>query len=74
MKGERDLATAVNSWRVFPRIFITVYMVLLYNSTMWFMALEAPTVEQMGLIGTIVGAGAAWFNTYTKTGNISEND
>jgi hypothetical protein len=41
---------------------------LLYNSTMWFMALPDPTMSQMGLISTIVGAGAAWFGLYVKSG------
>lgn len=60
-------AKTINAWRIFPRAFITVYMYLLYESTIWFMSLENPTVEQMGLIGTIVGAGAAWFGMYTKS-------
>jgi hypothetical protein len=29
------------------------------------MALEAPTLEQSGLISIVVGAGAAWFGLYT---------
>lgn len=58
---------ALNSYRIFPRAFITVYMVLLYYSTMWFMSLEDPTMSQAGLISTIVGAGAAWFGLYTRS-------
>tara|TARA_B100000214_G_scaffold242463_1_gene177669 strand:- start:103 stop:336 length:234 start_codon:yes stop_codon:yes gene_type:complete len=60
-----DLAEAVDSWRIFPRAFLSVYIFLLYYSTMWFMELEAPTLEQSGLISIIVGAGAAWFGLYT---------
>ena len=41
-----DLAEAVDSWRIFPRAFLSVYIFLLYYSTMWFMNLEAPTLEQ----------------------------
>ena len=62
-----DLAEAVDSWRIFPRAFLSVYIFLLYYSTMWFMDLEAPTLEQSGLISIIVGAGAAWFGLYTGT-------
>ena len=29
------------------------------------MALEAPTMEQSGLVSVVVGAGAAWFGLYT---------
>lgn len=62
------LAKTVDSWRIFPRAFITVYMVLLYYSVMWFMALDNPTAPQSALISTIVGAGAAWFGLYVKSG------
>jgi hypothetical protein len=62
-----DFATTVDAWRIFPRAFITVYLVLLYNSTTWFMGLSDPTMAQTGLISTIVGAGAAWFAMYTRT-------
>lgn len=57
----------INSWRIFPRMFITVYMVLLYYSTMWFMELQDPSAAQAGLISTMVGAGAAWFGLYTRS-------
>tara|TARA_Y100000004_G_C8956862_1_gene431297 strand:+ start:1279 stop:1665 length:387 start_codon:yes stop_codon:yes gene_type:complete len=67
------LARAVDSWRIFPRLFLTVYIVLLYKATIWFMALEAPNFEQSGLISVIVGAGAAWFGLYAGTSNASKN-
>ena len=62
-----DLAEAVDSWRIFPRAFLSVDIFLLYYSTMWFMDLPNPTLEQSGLISIIVGAGAAWFGLYTGT-------
>ena len=61
------LARAVDSWRIFPRLFLSVYIFLLYYSTMWFMALPEPSLEQSGLISIIVGAGAAWFGLYAGT-------
>jgi len=64
-----SMAEAVDSWRIFPRIFITTYIYLLYKSAMWFMELEAPTMEQAGLISVVVGAGAAWFGLYANSGN-----
>ena len=66
-QGWIDLAKAVDAWRIFPRLFLTVYIFLLYYSTMWFMGLENPTLEQSGLISIIVGAGAAWFGLYAGT-------
>ena len=31
-----DLAITVDSWRIFPRLFITIYIVLLYKTCVWF--------------------------------------
>ena len=67
------LARAVDAWRIFPRLFLTVYIFLLYYSTMWFMSLPDPSLEQSGLISIIVGAGAAWFGLYAGTSNSSKN-
>ncbi len=61
------LAKAVDAWRIFPRLFLTVYIVLLYKCLLWYMALPSPTMEQSGLISIVVGAGAAWFGLYTGT-------
>ena len=59
------LAQMVDSWRIFPRLFLTVYIILLYKCVIWYMNLSAPTMEQSGLISIVVGAGAAWFGLYT---------
>ena len=61
------MARAVDAWRIFPRLFLTVYIVLLYKCVIWYMDLSAPTMEQSGLISIVVGAGAAWFGLYTGT-------
>ena len=66
------LAKAVDSWRIFPRAFLTVYMILLYKCTIWFMDLPQPSFEQSGLISIVVGAGAAWFGLYAGTTNSSK--
>ena len=49
------MAKAIDSWRIFPRLFIGVYILLLYNSVTWFMSLENPTVAQTSLISVITG-------------------
>ena len=56
------MAKAVDAWRIFPRLFLTVYIILLYKVVIWFMAFE-----QSGLVSIVVGAGAAWFGLYTGT-------
>ena len=59
------LARAVDAWRIFPRVFITTYIYLLYKVVVWYMELPNPTMEQSGLVSIVVGAGAAWFGLYT---------
>jgi len=60
-------ARAVDAWRIFPRAFLSVYIVLLYKCVIWYMDLPDPTMEQSGLISVVVGAGAAWFGLYAGT-------
>ena len=61
------LARAVDAWRIFPRIFISTYIYLLYRCVIWYMELPDPTLEQSGLISVVVGAGAPWFGLYAGT-------
>jgi hypothetical protein len=61
------LARAIDAWRIFPRVFITTYIFLLYKVVIWYMALGNPSMEQSGLVSIVVGAGAAWFGLYTGT-------
>jgi hypothetical protein len=67
------LARAVDSWRIFPRVFISTYIYLLYKVVIWYMNLSAPTMEQSGLVSIVVGAGAAWFGLYTGSRAKSDN-
>ena len=55
--------------RIFPRLFITVYIWMFYDVVQWFMGLPDPTNQQAGLVSIIVGAGAAWFGLYVRTGS-----
>lgn len=66
------LAKAVDSWRIFPRVFISTYIFLLYKVVVWYMELPAPTMEQSGLVSVVVGAGAAWFGLYAGTSKKSK--
>ena len=67
------IAQAIDSWRIFPRAFLSVYMYLLYYTTFWFMDLPEPSFEQSGLISIVVGAGAAWFGLYAGTSGSSKS-
>ena len=58
------LARAVDSWRIFPRVFITTYIILLYKCVIWYMDLEAPTLEQAGLVSVSFGALTGCFGIW----------
>ena len=66
------LAKTVDAWRIFPRIFVTVYIVLLYDVVTWFMELKEPNLEQAGLVSIVVGAMAAVFGIYAGTNKQSK--
>ena len=67
------VAQAIDSWRLIPRAFLSVYMYLLYYVVFWYMDLADPSMEQSGLISVVVGAGAAWFGLYTSTSKGSKD-
>ena len=60
-------------WRIFPRGFISMYIYLLYEVTMWFMALSEPNMAQAGLVSVVVGAGAAWFGLYVNSTSTNQD-
>ena len=66
------LARAVDAWRIFPRVFVGVYIFLLYEVVIWFMTLEEPNLEQAGLVSITVGAMAAVFGIYAGTSGQSK--
>tara|TARA_R110002020_G_scaffold15306_2_gene54723 strand:+ start:1208 stop:1525 length:318 start_codon:yes stop_codon:yes gene_type:complete len=67
------LARTVDAWRIFPRVFVGVYIYLLYEVVIWFMTLEEPNLEQAGLVSVVVGAMAAVFGIYAGTSGQSKS-
>ena len=61
-------AQAIDKWRIWPRLLITLYGVMFYKTTDWFMSLPDPTNAQSAFVSVIVGAGAAWFGLYVGSG------
>jgi hypothetical protein len=66
-------AEAIDKWRIWPRLLITLYGVMFYRTTEWFMSLPDPTNAQSAFISVIVGAGAAWFGLYCGSGGGSKS-
>ena len=65
-------SSQIDKWRVWPRMLITLYGIMFYRSTEWFMSLPDPTNAQSAFISVIVGAGAAWFGLYCGSGGSKE--
>ena len=61
------ITQTLDKLRLFPRLFITVYIWMFYDVVQWFMSLPEPTNQQAGLVSIIVGAGAAWFGLYVRS-------
>ena len=66
------LAKTVDAWRIFPRAFVTVYIVLLYKVVTWFMTIPEPNLEQAGLVSVVTSAMAAVFGIYAGTSGQSK--
>ena len=60
--------TKFDSWRIFPRLLITLYGFAFYRTTEWFMTLPDPTNAQSAFVSVIVGAGAARYGLYVGSG------
>ena len=66
-------SSQIDKWRVWPRMLITLYGVMFYRTTEWFMSLPEPTNAQSAFISVIVGAGAAWFGLYCGSGGVKKD-
>ena len=66
------LAKTIDAWRIFPRVFVGVYIYLLYAVVIWFMTIAEPNLEQAGLVSVVVGAMAAVFGIYAGTSGPSK--
>jgi len=66
------IAKTIDAYRIFPRVFVSVYIVLLYKVVTWFMTLTEPNIEQSALVSIVVGAMAAVFGIYAGTSGQSK--
>ena len=64
-----DFAKMLDHWRIFPRLFISVYIILLYDVVQWAMTLPEMSTQQSSLVSVMVGVGAGWFMAYVNSGS-----
>jgi len=77
-------AEIVDAWRIAPRAVLAFYGWMLWEVTIWFKDIPAPTAEQSGVVMAFIGSAALIFNFYAKSGrawgpqveweNIGQND
>ena len=63
---KEELPQFLSNWRTVPRLMMVLYVLVFYETMIWFMALEAPNNAQAGFVSVVVGAGAAWFGLYVN--------
>ena len=61
-------SSVIDKWRIWSRALITLYGIMFWRTTEWFMAIPEPTAPQSAFVSVIVGAGAAWFGLYVGSG------
>ena len=57
-------ASQLDSWRIIPRIMMLALIVMNFRVIEWFMSLDAPTMEQAGMLSVMTGALTAAFGLY----------
>lgn len=55
-------------WRVIPRLLVTLYGWVCYDTHLWFKALSTPNDAQQLYAIAIWGAAAVWFGFYVNSG------
>ena len=65
-------SSVIDKWRIWPRMLITLYGIMFYRVTEWFMTLPEPTNAQSAFVSVVVGAGAAWFGLYCGSGPVEK--
>lgn len=68
LERAKIVAEFINDLRILPRVIVVGYMWIFYETSMWFMSLDAPTATQAAFVSTIVGAGAGFFGLYIRGG------
>ncbi|MGL4616513.1 MAG: hypothetical protein ACRCVV_22000 [Shewanella sp.] len=74
MAEQKSLAVKFNEWRVFPRVFSILFGTLLYDTSVWFMALSDPNTQQASFAASMVTAAAGFFKFYVDSGKAPKDE
>ena len=63
-----ELAEVIDAFRIFPRLILFGFSVLVGYVVFWFTGLEAPNTQQAAFVSTVVGIIAPVTAFYLQTG------
>lgn len=63
-----DFLEVVDAGRIFPRMFMILLGILIWDCVQWFQDLKEPNTQQSAFIGLITGIIPAVFAFYVNTG------
>jgi hypothetical protein len=63
-----DVAEVIDAHRVFPKIFMVAYFLLIWKVGVWFMLLDKPGAEQSAFVTVVTSSFAPLLNWYFQTG------
>ena len=64
-----SVAQIIDVFRVIPRLMVTGYGYMVWQTVTWFQSIPEPTSQHTFLISTIVGGAAAVFGLYVNSGS-----
>ena len=65
-----DIAEVIDAHRVFPKLFMIAYFLMIWKVGAWFMLLEKPSAEQSAFVTVITAAFAPLLNWYFQSGRV----
>lgn len=74
MVEQKSMAEKFSEWRVFPRLFSILFGMLLYDTSVWFMALADPNTQQASFAASMVTAAAGFFKFYVDSGKAPKDE
>ncbi len=66
--NSKKVAQAFNDFRVFPRLFGLLFILITWRVVNWYSGIEVPNIEQSGFASSVIATSAAYFNFYVKSG------
>lgn len=63
-----DLAEGMDAYRIFPRLFVGMFYMILVDTHYWFLGIEAPSTQQVSYVTAVWGATAAVTKFYVDSG------